>query len=380
MHGSNSLIPEPKNPFYIITPPYTRISAGVTVLHLLCHYLNMAGENAFIVHYPPNKKSIRNLPGYASLQFQPEVPLGMLTPLITQDVIDAYDEQKLNPIVIYPEVFDNPLNASFFGRYILNYPGKLNTQYKEKENFAFAYTQILAEYCSESIKSHGKVIDVLFIPTTDLSFWKQPEGSLQRAGSCYYSGKLSDIHNLSTENLPNKSIEIKRDINMSRKEIRTIFQTSEKFYCYEDSALAIEAQLCGCETIFVRNKMFSGVPLASKELGLEAKYSTSSNSQTPLDALQYAKILDDNLRKRATSIPLIIANLALKWRKIARSADYTGTISYPFKPIMIFMEAGIEQSTEPTTDDKSVIPNKLEKLKSKAKAAIKSLLSLLEAR
>jgi len=45
MRNSDSFVPAAGNPFYIVTPQYTRISAGTTVLHLLCHYLNVAGEN-----------------------------------------------------------------------------------------------------------------------------------------------------------------------------------------------------------------------------------------------------------------------------------------------------------------------------------------------
>ena len=347
MHNSDSFVPAAGNPFYIVTPQYTRISAGITVLHLLCHYLNLAGENAFIVHHPPSQKHVRLLPHYASLQCQPEVPLGMLAPLLTQDVINAYDELKLNPIVIYPEVFDNPLNASFFGRYILNYPGKLNTQYEEREDFAFAYTQILAEHCSELLHEHGKISDILFMPTIDLSFWRLPDGSPRREGSCHYIGKLTGIHKFSPEGISNESIEIRRDVKMSREDIRRIFQTSEKFYCYEDSALAIEAALCGCETIFIQNKFFSGVPLASKELDFEDKYSTSSLSQKPYDALKYATTLEDSLRKRIHVIPEVVAEFAAKWRKMAGLVPYKGTISYPFKPMMIFIDKGIEIGVEP---------------------------------
>ena len=385
MRNSDSVVPVAGNPFYIVTPQYTRISAGVTVLHLLCHYLNLAGENAFIVHYPPSQKPVRWLPHYASLQCQPEVPLGMLTPLLTQDVINAYDELELNPIVIYPEVFDNPLNASFFGRYILNYPGKLNTQYEEKEAFAFAYTQILAEHCSTFLNKHGKISDVLFVPTIDLSFWHLPDSSSRREGICHYIGKLTGIHNVSPEGISNNSIEIKRDIKMSRKDIRRIFQTSEKFYCYEDSALAIEAALCGCETIFVQNKIFSGIPLASKELGFEDKCSTSSHTQVPYDALKYATTLEGNLRKRIHVIPEVVAEFAAKWRKMAISVPYKGTISYPFNPMMIFIDKGIEVDVEPAPviESTTILETKKitrrAKVKRKAKSAIKRLLTRLKA-
>ena len=54
---------------------------------------------------------------------------------------------------------------------------------------------------------------------------------------------------------------------MTREEVRDLFWKTEAFYCYEDSALAIEAQLCGCPTVFVANEFFYGTPLASFETG-----------------------------------------------------------------------------------------------------------------
>jgi hypothetical protein len=185
------------------------------------------------------------------------------------------------------------------------------------------------------------------MPTIDLSFWRLPDGSPRREGSCHYIGKLTGIHKFSPEGISNESIEIRRDINMTREDIKRIFQTSEKFYCYEDSALAIEAALCGCETIFIQNKFFSGVPLASKELDFEDKYSTSSHSQIPYDALKYATTLKDSLRKKIHVIPEVVAEFAAKWRKMAGSVPYKGTISYPFKPMMIFIDKGIELDVEP---------------------------------
>ena len=62
--------------------------------------------------------------------------------------------------------------------------------------------------------------------------------------------------------------EITRDqINSQTPEqIREFFQTSEFFYCYEDSALALEAILCGCPVVFVPNEHFHET-LGGKELG-----------------------------------------------------------------------------------------------------------------
>ncbi|WDU64838.1 hypothetical protein LRS56_10430 [Pseudomonas poae] len=182
----------------------------------------------------------------------------MIVPALTQDIIDHYDQRKLTPIVVYPEVFDNPLKASFFGRFILNYPGKLNTKYTQAADFGVAYAKTLSEFCATEFPDHPPINDILFVPTVDLDFWHYPEDDVKRQGSCYYAGKLKGIHGETPENVPEGSIEILRSDKMSTEEVRDLFWRSEVFYCYEDTALAIEAILCGCPTVFVKNKYFEG--------------------------------------------------------------------------------------------------------------------------
>jgi hypothetical protein len=334
---TSSLVPLADHPFFIVTPPYTRVSAGVTVLHLLCHYLNRLGNEAFIVHYPPETAPISTLPSYANLQVQREFPGGMLAPLITQDVLDFYDERKLTPIVIYPEVYDNPLQASFFARYILNYPGKLNQKYAEVEDLAFAYTRILADHCSSEYPDRASIEDVLFVPTSDLSFWNTTGAAGERKGTCYYAGKLVDILGSAPSDIPPDGVEILRDSRMSRQQIRDLFWGCEAFYCYEDSALAIEAQLCGCPVVFVPNSHFSGVPLASRELGWDG----SCRLDEP-DGLQRAKAsvgkFEGTIRERMALVIPQIAKLATRLKSLAAAEEYKGSITYDVEPRLIFLD------------------------------------------
>jgi hypothetical protein len=50
-----NLFPTPGAPYYIVSPPYTEKSAGVKVLHMLCHALNVSGQRAYmiIMNTPP---------------------------------------------------------------------------------------------------------------------------------------------------------------------------------------------------------------------------------------------------------------------------------------------------------------------------------------
>lgn len=225
-----------QRPIYIISPAYRHDSAGIVALHMLCHYLNLVNQEAYVVYYEPDATA------------QP--PDNLLCPLAAEPAPDS--------IVIYPEIFDNPFKASFFGRYILNHPGKLSSIYTEEASFNFGYTKVLAD----SVKSK----DVLFIPTCDLEFWY--DAQQERDGSCYWANRLIKSGK-QPENLSENCIQICDKDLMTKEHIRHIFQTTKTFYCYEDSALGLEAMLCGCKVIFPPST-FTEIPMiGSYELDFE---------------------------------------------------------------------------------------------------------------
>ena len=337
---NNSLVPQPKRPFLIVTPPYTRLSAGVTALHLLCHYLNRAGEQAFIFHHPPSESPIRSLPFFATKFEQPEYPFGFQAPVATQSILDAYISIDLFPIVIYPEVFDNPLNAPFFGRYILNYPGLLAPKYRSKENFSIAYSKILAEYVTSEYTDHPKCEKVLFMPTVDLSYWAPPASNIARTGSCYYAGKLKAIHQSVATDFSGRGTEILRSDLMPRSAVREIFQRSEIFYCYEDTALAIEAELCGCRTVFVKTEHFAGPTLAASELGWERKF--EGDSREKIGDIRENRIdIRQTLISHISHAPQKIATMALQWQTLADATKPRGTLKFDQELHLIYMRGGL---------------------------------------
>lgn len=356
---SNTLMPKVDYPFFIVTPPYTRMSAGVTVLYLLCHYLNLVGEAAFIVQWPPLQTALRSLPYYVTLQAQGEFPGGMLAPMITQDVLDFYDDREMTPIVVYPEVFDNPLKARFYGRYILNYPGKLAPEYREREKFGLAYTRALADRCTELYPHHPKIRDVLFVPTSDLDFWNRKGAGLRRSGTCYYAGKMKTILGKTPADIPTGAVEIMRSEHMRREQVREIFWRSEAFYCYEDTALAIEAQLCGCPTIFVPNEQFSGRPLAFNELGTDG-WCMGMDAGSFERARATVHEVEVRIRCHIAAVPERIRRLAEKWKDMVREEGYQGGIVYPFEPRLVlfsqtqFPQAGIPEEDGLGTDNITV--------------------------
>ncbi len=334
------------HPFFIVTPPFVRTSAGITVLHLFCHYLNATGENAFIVHYPPAADPTGVLSSRARVQLCGEFPGGMNAPLVTQDVFDFYNERRITPIVVYPEILDNPFDVPFFARYLLNYPGLLGPHYTQRAPFEFGYSKLLANRCSAD--------DVLFIPTPDLDFWNSDGASPKRSGTCFYAGKLQEIFGKKPEGLPPGSVEILRDKAMSREEIRLIFWTKAAFYCFEDTSLATEAMLCGCPTVFVANDHFSGTPLASIETTMDG--ACLIDERDGLDrARQTVGNCELHILRAFAKVPTEVSRIAQALKVRARRHQFSSPFNYPFRPkLVLFDGAGsLEQPLKAETVQQS---------------------------
>ena len=243
---STSLFPTlpTKQPYYIVAPPFLRTSAGVKVLHLLCHTLRQIGYEAFII-------SLR-LNSYFD------------TPKLNEDQIRSDFDAGLTPIVIYPEtVVGNPLRAPFVVRYILNYPGLLGGPADfASTDFRVSYARGLDE------AKMGKAERVLFFPASDTATFYPPTVGAPRSGSCFYAAKYIHIHRGKLFDITRESVEITRDLPGSQnpREIADLFRASEVFYCYENSALSLEALLCGCPVVLLPNPFFTEM-IAQNELG-----------------------------------------------------------------------------------------------------------------
>lgn len=227
-----------RHPFYIVAPPYTRLSAGVRVMHLLCHALNASGERAFIV----TEKTDPTL----------------LTPLLTDETIEAHYRKRLAPIAVYPETLaGNALNAPVVVRYVLNFPGLLggDRAYPRGE-ICFGYSP---ELLSEQDASYRD--NVLFLPVSDPAIFYPPQHDVVRRGSCFYAGKYKYFHGGKLLPITRNAVEIHGPRGsgppQSSQEIADLFRRSEMFYCYENSSLATEAVLCGCPVVMLPNEFFT---------------------------------------------------------------------------------------------------------------------------
>ena len=285
------LYPELKSPYYIATLPFTRYSAGVKALHLLCHGLNLRGQRAYLLPIHPTDRRERESFCEPSL----------LTPLLTRKMAKHHAEYGMCPIVIYPEiVVGNPFNSSCVVRYVLNFPGALGGDkiFNSKE-LCFGYSKILAAETTDPE-------NILFIPASDTRVFYPKEPEKKRTGSCFYASKYKKYFNGQLFEITSNSLEITsgQTNSQSPEQIADIFRQSEVFYTYENTALAIEATLCGCPVVFLPNSYLTSI-IATEELGRDGF--AWGNSVTEIArAKQSVKRAFDNYKR---TINLFYGNL-----------------------------------------------------------------------
>jgi hypothetical protein len=242
-----TLLPiDDSHPYYIVVPPYVRTSAGVSALHVLCHWLNMSGHNAFLYLIPKSE----------GLGVNPRLQ----TPILDADIVAHHFKAGLTPVVVYPEVIPgNPFGATVRARWIGNYPGLLGgADIFDDDEICFAHSAHLARALPVSA-------NLLCIPVVD-SLTFRPAAAVRREGTCFYASKFQTVHGQAVFGLPPNSREITRSAPATRAELAALLQQSELFYCFEDSALINEAAMCGCPVVMMKNDFFTW-PLGVEEVG-----------------------------------------------------------------------------------------------------------------
>lgn len=242
-------------PYYIVAPPYTQDSAGVKMLYVLCHLLNLSGARAFI-HVVPYFRSAADLGP------------GLVTPALTPATVELHRVAGETPIIVLPETMHiNPFTGGIVVRWVMNFTGLLGgpNAFPEHEHI-FAYSEVIARTIPNCA---GK----LFLPGSDPQFFKPPEGNQQRSGICYYAGKYVEVHEQEVPaHIVKEGTKITRGPNgQSREALRDIFQTHEVLHIFENTALATEALLCGCVVVANRNPYFVAM-IAEAEHGSAGLY------------------------------------------------------------------------------------------------------------
>lgn len=242
---------ELRNPYYIVAPRYIQTSGGVRTLFRLADWINKSGGTAFIFLWP---------------YFNHELAVSPMdvAPLLTKKIVEYHFQNGLTPIVIYPETvrvsrFNPPVRV----RYLLNYNELLfQNEPLEADDYLLFYSQAIADQVTVEKPSR-----LLFLPVSDTVFFSSPAEPVCRSGGAFYAGKYKYRFGGKTFPITEGMPEITRDRPDSQtpEQIRDLFRRIEFLYCYEDSALALEAILCGCPVVFLPNEHFTA-PLGGNEL------------------------------------------------------------------------------------------------------------------
>ncbi|MDR3395078.1 MAG: glycosyltransferase [Parasulfuritortus sp.] len=216
-------------PYYIYGLDYRQSSAGVRVLHYLCHALNELGEEAYI--------SANVTSPY------------LRTPRLTNKIVNRHAQSGRMPIALYPEVVPgNPFQSAVVARWILNKPGHIGgeTVFAPGE-ILFAYQGI---YIPEGSQAH-----FLYIPAVDGRIFHNRDGMAdgKRQGACFYAHKYLVFGGKLTEHAKD-AVSLCQDIPRSHEEIADILRQSEVLYSYEPSAIVTEALHCGCPVVIVPSR------------------------------------------------------------------------------------------------------------------------------
>lgn len=218
-------------PYYIYAPAYREDSGGIRAMHCLCHALNLAGEEAYIISDDISEK--------------------LRTPHLTES--DRYRHQKANrePIVVYPEIVTaNPLRAVNVVRYLLNIPGFLSNEPVEWQPTDLVYTH------GPDIVPEGIHAQLLQIPLINTSIYNS-EGVTpsRRKGKLLWisrflsrGGQLLPI----TEGATEISYRVAR---RTAVELSELYRNAELLYTYEQSTACYEAMLCGCPVVYIPNDL-----------------------------------------------------------------------------------------------------------------------------
>lgn len=233
----------PRRPYYIEAPAYRRTSAGIKVLHLLCHALNRVGENAYVYTNATNP--------------------ALDTPTLTPEIEAQHRQAGLEPIVVYPEIVPgNPRNAGSVVRYILNRAGLIGGDQM------FAPTELIFSYGRNISPSQADPDNVLFLPPVDSRIFNNLDNlhDKQRSGVLLYPGRYQAGLALYPD-LAARATLITASWPETHEALADLFRRSEAVYCFESTAIALEATLCGCPAIILPSPFFNGTLLSAEEIG-----------------------------------------------------------------------------------------------------------------
>ena len=194
--------------YIICSPPLDMLSAGLIALQMLNPDIQTSGFESRII------------PPWANIK--------------------AMDDE----IVIYPDTIrGNPFEAKNVVRYLLMEAGFFG------DDKDFPESEMIFYYSSDFILNNRNPENILSIPTVKES--RFPHKAEGRIGSCYLAKKYASIKKCSLPELPRDCIPITHLTNLE-----DLFSKVKTLITFDNSAINIEALLCGIEIDWRFNEYF----------------------------------------------------------------------------------------------------------------------------
>ena len=254
------MLPTKTIPYYVCAPSYTTKSAGIVTMHSLCHWLNKAGQKAYIYELNTNYRIINPW---------------LDTPLLTPDINNFYKSEGIEPIHVYPDiVLGNPCEARNVARYLLHYPGAYGGSKEfDSSDHVWSFSPHIASF-TNSPKN------ILSAPNLDLDLFNL-DGAVpvsERTETCYYANKYT------ASGLPLLHQTGITKLQGTHKELASILKRSKICYVYENTSVISEAVLCGCQVILMRSNYFNDIhSLETQTLRAGVKWSDDPSDGDPLE-------------------------------------------------------------------------------------------------
>lgn len=206
--------------FYVVTKPYAQNSAGIRAKFILNDLLLELGCDSQLIPFHTSFYNHNRFKRHGAA-----LKNGV-------KIVAIYDES----------VFGNPLNAHIVIRWFLNRPGVISNA--GKFNTAEELQYVFANEINPELKR-------LAVNTVDFDFFHNFKSKSERNLKLFYAGKLRSIGKVNY--VPKGVTEIHRNgkLRQTKKQLRNLFYEAKVLYLAEDSAISLEAAICGCPTVYV---------------------------------------------------------------------------------------------------------------------------------
>lgn len=231
------------HPYYIVAPDYRDSSAGIRVMHRLCHSLNALGYEAYIA---------------GAQHFHTDLQ----TPPLDEETKTRHRHRGRVPIAVYSDIVTgNPLVAQVCVRYMLNKEGVIagNAINAGPDDLFFYYSRAFTPDAS------GK-FDYLKLQTHDLDLFK-PDPECLKKGPLLYLNRIPPSA-IDFTSLP-PEIELLSNQNpLGLAELAKKLQSATALYSYESSTTCTLAMLCGCPVIAMTLAGYEQLGFSSQSLSI----------------------------------------------------------------------------------------------------------------